>query len=626
MKRVDFNSLLLLRKGFGGLVLWFQMATITLLVLSACTDGAVPEAGKVPGEELIQVPLKWCAVYGTTAVLDPGAVGETSTDNVLWRRHERASDNIWIPGAKITLRSALIADVTSQASFPIIPDPLPPSQGGPGVLGDIEETYFGGELQDVIADCEQAWDDLELSLNANIEGIITVNIGRFVASSGIQFPTQGIASSAFICNPFASRTSTICQDPASMPANVGAYIVVRDNVNSLAFSPHENTLAHEVGHTLFLGHGNGLDDDSDNLFDECCDADEDINALPQSLMSPSGGSDVITALQKDLARYAALVTPGSVIDPALAYEPGDVISDQRVDTRHEVEKPELDIVWVGMTVNENQQVSIFSHKLLSSIPEGAHIHYLVFADLDGSPDSGGAPFDLAYSTEFEGAEVVTDVEVEVTSKEEPPQVKVRLWVAKDGEWVEQTAREVVGYVTTSVAMDAEVPLFDVVNVQLPTNLIGPASPHTRIQAMAIDVDGNGRDVLPDTSKGSSVPLFMVPPQYPECLVAPPQVKPGGDAVVEVRGLLPDELAEVFLGDELIAEAKIDSVGKANIPVKLPPETRAGVRLVTVGIAGTAVTADCAVEIADEFGAIQSPTILLTPPILATDAANGLPGE
>jgi hypothetical protein len=67
------------------------------------------------------VPIRWCVIgddandngvpdageEGAPAFINPGAVGEADTDNVLWRRHERTSDNTYIPQADVTLRSSI---------------------------------------------------------------------------------------------------------------------------------------------------------------------------------------------------------------------------------------------------------------------------------------------------------------------------------------------------------------------------------------------------------------------------------------------------------------------------------------------------------------------------------------
>lgn len=107
-------------------------------------------------------------------------------------------------------------------------------------------------------------------------------------------------------------------DQARMPAGSGSPVTV---------------LAHELGHNLLLGHGNGLDDDGDGLlpglagprrYDEICDPDwlvpprntdvaEDVgSANPCSLMQNFACSTTLRPLQVETARGVAGFVPGSV--------------------------------------------------------------------------------------------------------------------------------------------------------------------------------------------------------------------------------------------------------------------------------------------------------------------------
>ena len=77
----------------------------------------------------IRVPISWCAVSGSQAadspnIPDPWGGVDTTTDDVLWRRHERATDNIYLPeGTGITFRSGINDAIHSSWNFPVINDP-----------------------------------------------------------------------------------------------------------------------------------------------------------------------------------------------------------------------------------------------------------------------------------------------------------------------------------------------------------------------------------------------------------------------------------------------------------------------------------------------------------------------
>jgi hypothetical protein len=76
-----------------------------------------------------------------------------------------------------------------------------------------------------------------------------------------------------------------------------------------------NVLAHELGHCLLLSHGDGLlnggtlpPNNGPRKFDQDCGGFSPPISL--SLMYPGGASDVITPLQRELARDAAVLVPG----------------------------------------------------------------------------------------------------------------------------------------------------------------------------------------------------------------------------------------------------------------------------------------------------------------------------
>ena len=138
------------------------------------------------GRDVYHVPMSWCAVEGSPAAAAPNitpigsTTPDTSTDAVLWRRHERPTDNILLPQADITLRSA-INDAWGALNFPIIADP----DTAVGLQGDVRgeantQLGAGSEFATLIQNCDDAWAKLG---RAGI-GITTINVNLFHDAAG----------------------------------------------------------------------------------------------------------------------------------------------------------------------------------------------------------------------------------------------------------------------------------------------------------------------------------------------------------------------------------------------------------------------------------------------------------
>lgn len=598
--------------------------TILLTVLVTATSAWAGD----PATGLIHIPLRWCAIEGSPAVTNPGGVGEPDTDNVLWRRHERASENIWIPGATITFRSAITKAIRDAASFPIIDDPVPPAAGGAGQLGDILDPQINGmELNLAIAACNMAWDNLEGTFDTNLLGPIALNLRRFVDNSGS--PTNLVGWGGFTGTN--SGSNTCATPPTGLTSAIGGYASVVDNSFRLPSDPIEALLAHEMGHVLRLGHGNGLDDDGDDVYDDNvfgCDPDEDVNAGPANMMAPIVGSGVITSLQRGTGRGLALVYSGTQVDPPGVLFNADTISDQRVDTVQEVNDASVDMVWVSMITNTPHSTTTFQHRLLSIIdPEpGETRQYVVFADLDDNAGTGGTPADLGFPTSFQGAELVTRVEVsrfvvgavptrglmasalslltkqafaQPAGTTAPPLSAIgTVWRFEAGSFVEVSDFAIRASAIAPIGGEAPTSLFSLVSIDMPDTVRGPASNRIRLQAIAQRIEPEGDlDRLPDQPTDGGVTIRLTPPVFPLCGVVPELVPAGSFATVEASGLIPDEIAKIVFGDQMVINAPIDADGNVTAEFLVPSDAREGVHLVTVGVQGTALTADCAVDVA-----------------------------
>jgi hypothetical protein len=663
--------------------------------------------------DVLAVPLRWCVMDGTPALTnpmgappDPGTGNpEPDTDSVLWRRHERASDNIWIPGAEITFRGGITAAIRDNASFPVIPDPCPPTnvtlcQGGStagrscmpdglggspdcdegvmcalqacpaacttGCLGDLGDVFdsqpqcqtgakqgdpctpdalgqdparcgadvacSGGDMSEYnlsVSACTAAWDTLTGDNSTNLLGQIAVNIGVWRNIVGGRTGLKGQAQGS------SDDGDTCAIPPSDVTMATGGAILAIDNQNFSASdmdfeTMNERMVAHELGHTLELGHGDGIDNDEDGAYDQFCDAAENTCATPTTFMSSSSCGDLSTAMttnQRDTSRALAGVYSGVTIDPPGMLIAGPLVGDQRSDTPRDVMDRSVDMVWVALQESMDTGMTSFSHALFGLIPPDVTTprQYVVFGDLDGNPATGGAPAMLGFMTAFEGAELVTRVVVRFIGGEAAHFIATpTVWRFMGGMFVECTpasdplcedvhARVIPIRTGDDSPDDGNPPRFTshVVSIEMPNAIRGAIADEVRIQAISERLDNGGDlDRLPDGPLDGARAFIPVAPVFPACLVSPDPVAPGTIAMVEANLLLENQMAKVFLGDRMVAGGQTDAMGNAEIEFRVPIETRPGRRLVTVGNVGTALTADCFVVV------LPGPLIIVTPEVAA----------
>jgi hypothetical protein len=186
-----------------------------VLLMSATLLFTVPERA-FSDRGFMVIPLKWCAVQGSQAVENPAGVGEPTTKDVLWRRHERATDFIYnSPENRVGIgwRSAAIAAIPM---FPEIDDPFSPGtllpsppfamgRTAPGMLGDIITFVPDSDIAPPVTDERRTEaTTLELKLAENTcsmawgkhstlagSGVFALNIRRFVDMTGAPNPLLG---------------------------------------------------------------------------------------------------------------------------------------------------------------------------------------------------------------------------------------------------------------------------------------------------------------------------------------------------------------------------------------------------------------------------------------------------
>jgi hypothetical protein len=274
----------------------------------------------------ISVNVRPCLIEGS-----PGAEGHRPGEIVgskLSRRIQDAS-RIW-EAAKIGFYAPLF--------YPVIKDPIAPKPGG--FLGDVD-AHDDAEPLHAVDECRTAW----AQYDPDKQGIFLIDARTFV-NSGL---TLGVTPSVDLrlTIKFGGRGDDLCGQPRKLvPADLAktSWTILADEaffVPGKVYSGNDPVvaMAHELGHVLTLGHGNGLDDNHDGLeppdvgrrrFDEYCDASGvGPNGVPieesgapafqdcatsSSLMRPSGtGCRNLRALQIEQARVAAVLIPGTSV-------------------------------------------------------------------------------------------------------------------------------------------------------------------------------------------------------------------------------------------------------------------------------------------------------------------------
>ncbi len=273
---------------------------------------------------LIQVPVHLCAIEGSPAA---------STASAMLKLLDHVNDDIWYPGAQIAFSSAI------ETGIPVIADPSP-NDGS--AKGDLAVAFLSGEPITAAAACEAAW---AAQFPGN-KGFPVVTARKFINSGLTLGVTPGPDTGLMVASAKAGsgkRGDDLCGFPLHVRADdiVNAqrqpFSVVVDSSFVTGSSDPARNLAHELGHNLFLGHGNGLDDNHDGKgaglrgplrYDEYCDPGwmippnfeelaEDKNVVFKScaengsLMFPSASCPNLQPLQVETARGVAFVMPGA---------------------------------------------------------------------------------------------------------------------------------------------------------------------------------------------------------------------------------------------------------------------------------------------------------------------------
>jgi len=580
-------------------------------------------AGAFGGQDLYHVPIAWCAIQGSPAQANPnitsvGGMLDNSTDAVLWRRHERPTDNIYVNVAGITFRSTIL-NSWSTLNFPIIADP----DTTLGVQGDMrgeDVNVAGVEFNQMIADCDAAYADPAYGM-AGI-GVTAVNANLFHDAAG---DYVGIGGWGGCTQSVVTNDCTGAYDGrVVMVDNNYTYPTVADrtfppspadpagNLQFTLTDPLDQLTGHELGHALSLPH----------------------RAVVTALMNPGstdndgdGQTDNIALNATEIAdlRTNALNVPGLEIDPPLKIDPGAFVAMRHVDKTQDIDGA-VDIASVKVALNTETGEMELATQFFGLVAEKLEspLRIIFSLDIDENADTGlprqflerlGVPDELWAGTDVlldaNFSLVRTGVEVRPVGTGPAFRTIVRGWRMVNNQPAD-IPRDQLGWDFRRLIMHpyfleiegqerrpklASVPAYDVAVITAPAAVAQVTLDKPFGLKLAAAMGQTTGDRF-----GVEIPrrFVMQRPGFAHCF-ALEDGRPGGAVDVKIEGLLPNRDIHALVGPVETFRGSTDDAGGATIALPIPENAAFGLHLVTVGIDETALTADCVVNVIEKPG-------------------------
>jgi YVTN family beta-propeller protein len=564
--------------------------------------------------DLIRLPVRWCAIEGSS-VADNVTVpdgktfvsGTAITDSKLIPLLQQASTFVWLNGAHILFQAADIDHI------PIVADPARPASPADGNLGDVSLDNKYNELEQVFRTCEGAW-----AAAAPLQrGIIAVNINAYQDN----FSTLGLTDALSDLVGKGIRSKDLCTVPRKLTMSdlAVADVSVVDQGSKYYRNGErpDSTLAHELGHSLYLGHGDGVDNNRDGLqppapgnrwYDEYCDPlglDPDLGATPKEdeipgtlqgcgsvMLGGTAGCPLLQPLQVETARDAAKLVQGAVFPDAS--DPSGVLFALPDCLGPRCAKPDdLFLRKVEFLQDSSKHVTQVDLSLAAPTGRGQGASYYVYLDLDANERSGCDGRQVGLESQFTGAELVATMTVDNRSNHS--KIETRLLRCVDGTFRDDSgggASATLSGVTTSDNAT-------MAGAHLTLTLLGETQQRTagavRLQVASARLGSRAAAHRLPAELDGKERLLVIPESLHTCRLTPSLALSGQLVALDADGLLPQHQARVYVSGSETAYVTSDASGHVHATIVAP--AAAGLLVeASVVMTGTAHTATCALAV------------------------------
>jgi hypothetical protein len=320
-----------------------------------------------------------------------------------------------------------------------------------------------------------------------------------------------------------------------------------------------------------------------------------------------GNADNITLNAAEVTRLRtnAPNVSGVEVDPPEEIRLGDFVRTRIPDQIRERNiQPHFDVAAGDVTFNKKTKRVRFGAQMFGVFPEGANAHVWFLIDTDG-PQTGLSAAQLreigAPETVFAGADLVVSAEI-VGDK-----VRGRAWRTSNGRLL--PIQEIIFDIHRLVMHPHFSPLpgreppkidggaiHDIVVAEMPADPIGItlAKPF-QMQIIVLDAGRRITDKLDETREERGVKFVLEDPSFAACFVQG-KGTPGDSVKVKLQGLIANRGIHGLLGPREAFKGIADGAGGGTIDFPIPADASIGFHLVTIGTDGTALTADCVVEV------------------------------